>query len=81
MSNNVFKHSYRHSRVNTEPAYTDRFRNLTKNETMVSVNYPTQYCQCCHKLKTVKGGKRIKGTSRLNPSKFYCADCVKKGKV
>lgn len=81
MANNIFKSTRYHSKVNTEPAYTDRFRNLTKNETIVNVTSPTQHCQCCHKLKAVQGSKRIKGTSRWNPSKFYCADCVKEGKV
>lgn len=76
MANNVFKNTQYRSKVNTEPAYTDRFRNLTKNETMVNVTSPTQHCHKCHKIKSVKGGKRIKGTSRWNPSQFYCADCI-----
>ena len=32
-------------------------------------------CSVCKIGKETTGGKLVRGTSRHNPSKFYCAEC------
>jgi hypothetical protein len=47
---------------------------------MHGATIPVRKCHGCGKSGTLEGGKYIRGTSRHNPGKFLCADCVKEKK-
>lgn len=56
--------------------YPSEFRRTDRKETMPTVTLALRHCKKCGQFKQQAGGKYVKGTSRHNPSRFICKDCL-----
>ena len=59
-----------------DPTDTLKYRESTvRCATTPGIQFNTRHCHKCHQIKSIENGKLVRGTSRHNPSKFYCKDC------
>jgi hypothetical protein len=56
--------------------YPSEFRRTDRKETMTTVTLGLRHCKKCGQFKQQSGGQYVKGTSRHNPSRFTCKDCL-----
>lgn len=61
-----------------DPLETNRFRDSTIKHAMTpGIQFRTRKCCQCGKIKQSENGKYSRGTSRHNPGRFTCFDCIK----
>lgn len=62
---------------NTDPAMLNAYRQSTDRGVSSAGVRMTRYCSKCKKAFEPFGMKQVAGTgtSRHNPSRFYCKDC------